>query len=228
MRCLSWWMRWCVGPSRCRALSLEPEFRRGHGGLYDALSGGRIEVAGLRALLLNSVSAGRDGLVWVAGDVSGWPRPEAVCSPQRVAMYDKSARSSSGHPVTSGWPFLVLAALQWGPSSWTAPVDAVRLGPHDTLSGQALAAMRRILDGLAGAGRGERVGFVFDAEFDLMAYPMSWPIRPTLWAGCGPIRSFTPRWTTQPGQRGRRRRHGAADHAQRRGHSGQPGPQRHA
>jgi len=151
------------------ALSLEPECRRGHGSVYAALSAGGIDVDRLRTLLLGTVPPGRDGLVWVAGDVSGWPRPAAVCSPERVAMYDKSARSTSGHPVTSGWPFLVLAALEWGPTSWTAPVEAVRLGPSDTLTGQTLAAMRRVRDGLAQAGRGETVGFVFDAEFDLMA-----------------------------------------------------------
>jgi hypothetical protein len=152
------------------ALSLEPEFRRGHGGLYDALIAGCLDAERLRGLLLGTVSLGRGGVVWLAGDVSGWPRPEAVCSPERVAMYDKSARTQAGHPVTSGWPFLVLAGLEWGPTSWTAPVEAVRLGPADTLTGVSLTAMRRMLDGLATAGRGQRVGFVFDAEFDLMAF----------------------------------------------------------
>jgi hypothetical protein len=152
------------------ALSLEPEFRRGHGGLYDALIAGRIDVERLRGLLLGTVSPGSGGVVWFAGDVSGWPRPEAVCSPERVAIYDKSARTLAGHPVTSGWPFLVLAGLEWGPTSWTAPVEAVRLGPVDTLSGVSLTMMRRVLDALGTAGRSQGVGFVFDAEFDLMAF----------------------------------------------------------
>ncbi len=151
-------------------LSLEPEFRRGHGGLYDAVTAGRVEVARLRELLLDTVPVGRDGVVWFAGDVSNWPRPEARCSPERVVVHDKSARTRGGDPVTSGWPFLVLAGLEWGPTSWTAPVDAVRLGPVDTLTGQTLAGMRRVLAGLAARGRAETPGFVFDAEFDLMAF----------------------------------------------------------
>lgn len=191
------------------ALSMEPEFRRGHGGLYDALTGGRIEVAGLRALLLNTVPPGTDGVVWVAGDVSGWPRPEAVCSPQRVAMYDKSARTTGGHPVTSGWPFLLLAGLEWGPSSWTAPVDAVRLGPRDTLTGQTLAAMRRVLAGLlAGTGRGEMVGFVFDAEFDLMALSHELADQTHIVGRLRANQVFHAEAENRPGQRGRRRRHG--------------------
>jgi hypothetical protein len=151
-------------------LSLEPEFRRGHGSVYAALTAGRVEVDRLRELVLGTVPAGRNGLVWFAGDVSGWPRPEARCSPERVVMHDKSARTLAGDPVTSGWPFLVLAGLEWGPTSWTAPVDAVRQGPTDTLTGLTLAAMRRVLAGLAAAGRTETVGYVFDAEFDLMAF----------------------------------------------------------
>src|SRR4051794_39958800 len=80
-------------------LSLEPEFRRGHGALYSAVTDGRVSEAGVRELLLGAAlpgtgttdaePAGSDGLVWFAGDVSGWPRPDAATSPQRLAMFDK-------------------------------------------------------------------------------------------------------------------------------------------
>jgi hypothetical protein len=30
-----------------------------------------------------------------------------------------------------GWPYSVVAALEPGPSSWTAPLDAQRLAPGD-------------------------------------------------------------------------------------------------
>jgi hypothetical protein len=189
------------------ALSVEPEFRRGHGGLYAALSSGGIDVARLCSVLLGTVVAGRDGLVWLAGDVSGWPRPQAVTSPQRVAMYDKSARTRRGYPVTSGWPFAVLAALEWGPSSWTAPVQATRLGPADTLTGVTLAQMRRVRAGL-GAGGHQTVGFVFDAEYDLMALSHELGDQAHI---VGRLRSnqvFHAEADNQPGQRGRRRRHG--------------------
>jgi DDE superfamily endonuclease len=189
-------------------LSMEPEFRRGHGSVYAALSRGRIDAEGLRALLVGTVPAGRDGVVWVAGDVSGWPRPAAVTSPQRVAMYDKSARTTSGHPVTSGWPFLVLAALEWGPSSWTAPVEAVRLGPADTLTTATLAAGRRVLSGLAAAGRTETVGLVFDAEFDLMALSHELAGHTHVVGRLRANQVFHAEADNTPGQRGRRRRHG--------------------
>lgn len=189
-------------------LSLEPEFRRGHGSAYAALTRGRMDVDRLRTLLLGTVGPGRDGLVWFAGDVSGWPRPAAVCSPERVAMYDKSARTTGGHPVTSGWPYLVLAGLEWGATSWTAPVEAVRLGPADALTATTLAAMQRIEAGLAQGGRTETVGFVFDAEFDLMA------LSHELAEGAhiiGRLRSnqvFHTEPDHQAGGRGRPRRHG--------------------
>lgn len=189
-------------------LSLEPEFRRGHGSVYAALTVGGIDVQRLRRLLLGTVPQGRDGLVWVAGDVSAWPRPAAVTSPQRLAIYDKSARSTTGRPVTSGWPYLMLAALEWGPSSWTAPVEAVRLGPTDTLTRVTLAAGRRVLAGLAETGRQETVGLVFDAEFDLMALSHELADRAHILGRLRSNQVFHAEPDHRPGQRGRARRHG--------------------
>jgi len=128
-------------------LSLEPESRRGHGSVYAGLTEGRIAADRLRRLLAGTVPAGRAGLVWFAGDVSNWPRPDAACSPQRLAIYDKSARTLAGHPVTSGWPFAVLAGLEWGPTSWTAPVDAARLTPSSSLTEVTLAQIGRGVPG---------------------------------------------------------------------------------
>src|SRR5882757_761899 len=217
------------------ALSMEPEFRRGHGALYSALTDGRIEEAGLRELLLDAAlldtrppdpdpdpapdpdpdpgpveagPTGSEGLVWFAGDVSGWPRPDAVTSPQRLAMFDKSARTSAGHPITSGWPFAVMVGVEWGASSWVAPVDAVRLGPDDTLTSVTLAAVERVAAGLVRAGHDQRAGFVFDAEYDLMALSHRWADRAHI---VGRLRSnqvFHADPEPEPARRGPRRRHG--------------------
>lgn len=191
-------------------LSLEPEFRRGHGALYDGLTCGRVDETGLRGLLLETVPAGTDGLVWFAGDVSGWPRPDAATSPERVAMYDKTARTLSGHPVTSGWPFAVMAGLEWGPTSWTAPVDMARLGPADTLTGVTLAAIERVRVGLARGGRAEVAGFVFDAEYDLMALSHRVADRVHVVGRLRCNQRFHAEPEPEPGRRGRRRRHGEA------------------
>jgi hypothetical protein len=193
------------------ALSLEPESRRGHGSVYAGLTAGRIAADRLRGLLAGTVPAGKAGLVWFAGDVSNWPRPDAACSPQRLAIFDKSARTRAGHPVTSGWPFAVLAGLEWGPTSWTAPVDAVRLTPTSSLTGVTLAQIERVGAGLAAAGRAETLGFCFDAEYDLMALSHAVGHRCHI---VGRLRSNQV-FHAEPGpeparRRGRRRRHGAA------------------
>jgi hypothetical protein len=197
-------------------LSLEPEFRRGHGGLYAALTRGRIAVDRLRELLLGALLAGRwvgrDGLVWFAGDVSNWSRPDAACSPQRLRIFDRSSRSLAGDPVTAGWPYAMLAGLEWGPTSWTTPVDATRLGPTDSLTEVTLAQIRRVLAGFAAAGRAETPGFAFDADYDLMAFSHAVGDRAHI---VGRLRSnqvFHADPDPDPGdgqrRRGRRRRHG--------------------
>jgi hypothetical protein len=51
-------------------LSLVPEFRRGHGALYDALAAGRIDAGRLATLLaavLPSLADGQEGRAWAAG-----------------------------------------------------------------------------------------------------------------------------------------------------------------
>jgi len=51
-------------------LSLVPEFRRGHGALYDALAAGRIDEEALAALLtgtLPQLADGQDGRTWISG-----------------------------------------------------------------------------------------------------------------------------------------------------------------
>jgi hypothetical protein len=214
------------GPvSSLPALSLEPEFRRGHGALYSAVTDGGVDEAGLRELLLDTAvldtavldtgaadtgAASRDEVAWFAGDVSGWPRPDAVTSPQRLAMFDKSARTSAGHPITSGWPFAVMVGLEWGPTSWVAPIDAVRLGPAGTLTEVTLAAIGRVVAGLARAGQplARTAGFVFDAEYDLMAISHRWADRAHV---VGRLRSnqvFHADPEPEPPRRGAVRRHG--------------------
>ena len=74
------------GPVRSLAsLSLVPEHRRGHGALYDAVNGGRIEIARLRRALAGlPLPRAADGRLMLAVDVSNWLRPGAAISPERL------------------------------------------------------------------------------------------------------------------------------------------------
>ncbi|GAB3835609.1 hypothetical protein GCM10027610_033790 [Dactylosporangium cerinum] len=70
-------------------LSLAFVHRRGHGALYDGLAGGAVEVDRLRTALTGlNLPRDRDGRLWLAVDVTPWPRPDAECSlPLRERSY---------------------------------------------------------------------------------------------------------------------------------------------
>ena len=216
-------------------LSLEPEFGRGHGALYDAVAAGWLDVDRVRRLLTETALAGAgaptrpdtpvrgdDGVgggrvVWCAGDVTGWPRAQAATSPERMALHDKSARTRGGHPVTAGWPFAVMAVLEAGATSWTAPVEVTRIGPDDTLTQITRDGVERVL-GVLGEqnqrrGRGERArvaGFVFDAGYNLSALSWLFADRAHIVGRLRSNQKFHARPEPSPPGRGAPRRHGAA------------------
>jgi DDE superfamily endonuclease len=118
------------GPVRVLAgLSLAPEHRRGHGVLYGGLNAGRVEVARLRrSLAALPLPAWPDGRIRLAVDVSNWLRPDAETSQERMFCH-VYGRAKGQAQMIPGWPYSVVAALEPGRTSWTAPLDAVRLGP---------------------------------------------------------------------------------------------------
>jgi hypothetical protein len=133
-------------------LSLVPEFGRGHGALYDALNEGRVEFARLRRALAGlPLPAWPDGRVRLAVDVSNWLRPEAEASPERLFCHVHGRGRNSGQ-VLPGWPYSVVAALGPGASSWTLPLDAVRIGPGDDDVEVTAAQLREVTGRLAAAG----------------------------------------------------------------------------
>ncbi len=72
------------GPVR----SLVAEHRRGRGGLRDALSAGRVDVARLRrALATVPLPRAADGRLVLAADRTCWLRPTAHTSPQRILCH---------------------------------------------------------------------------------------------------------------------------------------------
>jgi DDE superfamily endonuclease len=142
-------------------LSLEPAHRRGWGSAYAALARGGIDAEQVRDLLVRHPLD--EGLPIFAVDATCWARCDANCSPQRGLYYHPS-RHSAGQPIVAGWAFQWIAQLSFTRDSWTAPLDARRLHPHDNHNQVAVAQIRELLDRLPTSGQVPL--FVFDAGYD--------------------------------------------------------------
>jgi DDE superfamily endonuclease len=203
------------GPVRSLVgLSLAPEHRRGHGALYDAVNAGRIEVARLAwSLAVLPLPVWPDGRIRLAVDVSNWLRPDAATSPERLFChcYGRGRRNAQMIP---GWPYSIIAALGPGRTSWTAVLDAVRLGPTDDPTQVTAAQVRGVVERLIAAGHwrqgDHRILICFDAGYDVtrLAYLLAGLPVELL----GRLRSdrvmLGPPGPGQPGLRGRPRKHG--------------------
>jgi DDE superfamily endonuclease len=206
----------CVdGPVRDLAgLSLAPEHRRGHGALYDAVNCGRIDITRLRRSLAGlPLPRAADGRLVLAVDVSNWLRPGAATSPDRLFCH-VYGRGKGQAQMIPGWPYSVVAALEPGRTSWTAVLDAVRLGPGDDDIAVTAAQVRDVITRLIAAGHWHggdpEILVIFDAGYDLTRLAC-------LLAGLpaqvlGRLRSDRvmqlPAPPRQPGARGRPRKHG--------------------
>jgi hypothetical protein len=159
------------GPVRTLVgLALAPEHRRGHGALYDAINHGRIEIARLRRALVGLPLPRIDGRIVLAADVTPWLRPDAPTSPQRLFCHTYGRRKDD-HQMIPGWPYSVIAALETGRTSWTAVLDAVRLGPDDDEAAVTAAQVRDMVGRLVEAGQWRDgdpdILIVFDAGYDI-------------------------------------------------------------
>jgi DDE superfamily endonuclease len=160
------------GPVQSLAgLSLLPEHRRGHGALYDAVNQGRIDIARLRRSLAGlPLPRAADGRLMLAVDVSNWLRPGAATSPGRLFCH-VYGRGKGQAQMIPGWPYSVVAALEPGRTSWTAVLDAVRLGPGDDDIAVTAAQVRDVITRLIAAGQWRQgdpeILVIFDAGYDL-------------------------------------------------------------
>ena len=70
-----------------------------------------------------------------------------------------------------GWPYSVVAALGSGRSSWTAVLDAVRLGPADDATVVTAAQLREVVDRLCAVGHWHpgdpTIWIVLDSGYDV-------------------------------------------------------------
>jgi hypothetical protein len=195
-------------------LCLEPECRRGHGAVYDALNCGEVRVGRLRAALASLPLRGwRDGRIRLACDVSNWLRPGAETSPERLFCHCY-ARGRGNKEMIPGWPYSFVAALEPGRTSWTLPLDAVRLGPCDDPTEVTAAQLRDVTARLIAAGRWRDgdppVLAVFDSGYDLTR--LAWLLRDLPVEVAGRLRSdrvmYSPPTPAQSAACGRPARHG--------------------
>lgn len=160
------------GPVRTLVgLSLAPEHRRGYGGLYDGLNSGRIDVKQLRTALAGlPLPRAADGRIVLAVDVSPWLRPDAGTSPERLFCH-VHGRARNQAQLIPGWPYSLVAALETGRTSWTAVLDAVRLGPTDDATAVTAAQLRDVIVRLRSCGHWEHgdpdILVVTDAGYDV-------------------------------------------------------------
>jgi hypothetical protein len=197
-------------------LCLEPECRRGHGGLYDALNCGEVRIGRLRRALSSlPLPAWEDGRIRLACDVSNWLRPDAETSPERLFCHCY-ARGKGNAQMVPGWPYSLVAALEPGRASWTLPLDAVRLGPEDDATGVSAAQLRDVVTRIIAAGHWKPgapdILIVLDSGYDLTR--LAWLTDGLSVEIAGRLRSdrvmYFPAPPREPGATGRPPRHGAA------------------
>jgi hypothetical protein len=92
-----------------------------------------------------------DGRLVLAVDITCWLRPEAHTSPERILCHTYG-RGKGQAIMIPGWPYSVVVALETGRSSWTAPLDAVRLAPGAAAAAVTTDQLRGVIDRLITAG----------------------------------------------------------------------------
>src|SRR2546429_186581 len=100
----------------------------------------------------------------------------AGCGPARRPARSGCSATSMGRgkgqaQMIPGWPYSVIAALEPGRTSWTAVLDAVRLGPEDDEAAVTAAQVRDVIARLTAAGHWREgdpaILVIFDAGYDI-------------------------------------------------------------
>lgn len=140
------------GPVRSAVeLSLEPEFQRGHGSVFDALASGVIGHDRLCRLLVDMAAPPRPGQPWMfAIDTTPNPRPDAAYADERLMI---QVRGKGGDRYLPGWPYSLVVGVGWGASSWVDPIDARRIRPHEDHTTVTIEQITRLLSDLRASGR---------------------------------------------------------------------------
>jgi len=125
-------------------LSLSPYFERRWSSLYDAFDNAKIDRGALQKLLMGALPALPDGQRRVFGvDASSIPRPLSGTARDRSYVHASNLPEGS-KPVVAGWQFSVIALLPQEPSSWTLPVDSVRIPSQYTQAEVARKQLKQL------------------------------------------------------------------------------------
>ena len=115
---------------------------------------------------------------------------DAVTSPERMFCH-VYGRGKGNAQMIPGWPYSFVAALEPGRTSWTAVLDAVRLGPDDDETEVTAAQVRQVITRLITAGHWHAgdpdMLIVFDAGYD--ATRLAWQLKDLPVAVAGRLRS---------------------------------------
>jgi DDE superfamily endonuclease len=195
-------------------LTLVAEHRRGHGAMYDALNHGQVAPERIRRTLASvPLPRSADGRIMLAVDVSPWLRSAAPTSADRLFCH-VYARGKGNAQLIPGWPYSFVAALEPGRTSWTALLDAVRLGPADDVTAVTADQLRAVVEQLIAAGHWSEgdpdILIVTDSGYDITRLAFVLDDLPV--ELLGRIRSDrvlrAPKPERPPGTTGRPRKHG--------------------
>jgi hypothetical protein len=114
----------------------------------------------------------------LAVDVSPWLRPDAPTSSDRLFCH-VYGRARSNARLIPGWPYSFVAALENGRTSWTAVLDAIRLGPAEDTTAVTAEQLRAVIDRLIETGHWHsgdpNIVIVADTGYDItrLAYVLA-------------------------------------------------------
>ncbi|WSG86626.1 transposase (plasmid) [Streptomyces sp. NBC_01727] len=118
------------------------------------------------------------GRLVLAVDVSPWLRSDAPCSAERLFCH-VHGHAKTASQFIRGRPYSLFAVLEPGATSWTAILDAVRLGPADDATVVTAAQLRGVVDRLITAGQWQAgepgIMIISDAGYDVTR--LAWVLR---------------------------------------------------
>lgn len=158
-------------------LTLSPHFKRKWSSLYDGFDGAKIDREAMRALFFQSLPELPPGERRVFGmDASSIYRPLSVTARDRSYVHASNLPEGS-KPVIPGWQFSTIALLPKEPSSWTFPVDSLRI-PSDKTPGEVASQQCKdfaaylkkndLLLGDGGYGNAAFLNLTIGALFDML------------------------------------------------------------